>query len=115
MVNIMFYGLKKVRRRRDGDCKLVYGHLRYPQSQGIVEQVNGTVETIIGAGMEECQTKSWSKFLPIIQFNLNASKPSSTIIMPFEIFLNKKPNIGTKKEFVECNKEGNQNICSSTQ
>lgn len=101
--------------RWDGDCKLVYGRPRHPQSQGLVEQANGTVEKMIGAGMEQYQTKSWSKLLPIIQFNLNASKPSSTKIMPFEVFLNKKPNLGTKKEFVECNKEGNENICSLTQ
>ena len=66
--------------RWDGDCKLVYGRPRHPQSQGLVEQANGTVEKMIGAGMEQYQTKSWSKLLPIIQLNLNTSKPSSTKI-----------------------------------
>ena len=80
---------------------------RHPQSQSLVEQANVTAEKMIGAAMEQYQNKSWSKLLPIIQYNLNTSKPSSTKIMPFEIFLNKKPNLGTEKEFVECNKDGN--------
>jgi hypothetical protein len=33
----------------EGSCKLVYGRPRHPQSQGLVEQANGTVEIMIGA------------------------------------------------------------------
>ena len=95
----------------DGDCKLVYGRPRYPQSQGLIEQANGTVEKMIAAAMEQFQTKEWSKILPRIQINLNTSKPSSTKIMPFEVFLNKKPNFGSKKEFFEFDKNGEEKPC----
>ena len=62
----------------DGDCKLIYGRPRHAQSQGLIEQANGTVEKTIASAMEQNQTKEWTKLLPTIQFNLNTSKPSST-------------------------------------
>ena len=34
-------------KKWDGDCKLVYGRPRHPQSQGLVEQSNGTIERMI--------------------------------------------------------------------
>jgi hypothetical protein len=83
--------------RWDGECKVVYGRPRHPQSQGLVEQANGTMENMITAGMEQFSTKEWTKLLPVIQFNLNTSKSSSTKFMPFEITFNKLPNVGNKK------------------
>ena len=37
----------------DGDCQIIYGRPRHPQSQGLVEQANGTVETRISSLMEQ--------------------------------------------------------------
>ena len=56
--------------------------------------------------MEQYKTKEWSKLLPLIQYTLNTSKPSSTKYMPFEIFFNKEPNVGSKKEFLVVNEKG---------
>ena len=81
-------------KKWDGDCKLIYGRPRHPQSQGLIEQANGTIEKMIASAMEQYQTKEWTKLLPTIQWNLNTSKPTSTKIMPFEVFFNKKPNFG---------------------
>ena len=98
-------------KKWDGDCKVIYGRPRHPQSQGLIEQANGTVENMIAAMMEQEKTKEWSKLLPRIQFNLNTQKSSSTKFMPFEIFLNKKPNFGSNKEFVENGKDGKEQPC----
>ena len=84
----------------DGNCKVVYGRPRHPQSQGLVEQANGTVEKMIASGMEQFQTKAWTKLLPKIAFNLNTSKSSSLKCMPYEIVFNKKPNFGNEKKCV---------------
>ena len=92
-------------KRWDGDCKLVYGRSRQPQSQGLVEQANGTVEKMIAAGMEQYQTKEWTKLLPTIQFNLNTSKPSSTKIMPFEVFLIKNQIMVLIRNFLSVTKK----------
>ena len=87
--------------RWDGDCTLIYGRPRHPQTQGLVEQANGTVEKMIAAAMEQHKTKEWTKLLPSIQFTLNTSKPSSTRIMPFKAVFNKQPNFGNKKRFIQ--------------
>ena len=92
----------------DGECKLVYGRPRHPQSQGLVEQANGTMEIMIGAYMEQYKTKKWIELLPLIMYNLNTSKSSSTKFTPFEIVFNKKPNVGNQKQFVECDKTGEE-------
>lgn len=98
-------------KKWDGDCKLVYGRPRHPQSQGLVEQSNGTIERMIASAMEQEKTKEWSKLLPRIQFNLNSQKTSGVKNSPFEIFFNKKPNFGSKKEFVQNDKNGNEVEC----
>ena len=95
----------------DGDCKIVYGRPRHPQSQGLVEQANGTVENMIGAAMEQYNTKSWAKLLPKIAYNLNTSKSSTMKFMPYEIVFNKKPNFGDKKIAFDCDKDGNELPC----
>jgi hypothetical protein len=53
----------------DGECKIVYGRPRHPQSQGLVEQANGIVEKMIAAGIKQFKTKEWSKLLPTIQYS----------------------------------------------
>jgi ribosomal protein L21E len=90
----------------DGECKIVYGRPRHPQSQGLVEQANGTVERMLTAAMEQHKTKEWADLLPLVMYNLNTSKSSSTKFMPYEIVFNKKPNTGSKKEIVDVDQAG---------
>ncbi len=52
---------------------------------------------MIAAIMEETKTKEWSRFLPLIQYNLNTQKSSSTKFMPFEVVFKTLPNMGKKK------------------
>ena len=63
---------------------------------------------MIGAYMEQYKTKKWIELLPLIMYNLNTSKSSSTKFTPFEIVFNKKPNVGNQKQFVECDKTGEE-------
>ncbi len=55
--------------------------------------------------MEQYATKAWVDLLPIAMFNLNTSKSSTTKCMPFEITFNKKPNLGSIKNFKELNEK----------
>jgi hypothetical protein len=91
-----------------GECKMIFNRPRHPQSNGLVEQANGTIENHIAAAMEQFKTKQWTKLLPLIIYNLNTSMPYSTKIMPFKVVFNKLPNLGSKKQFVEINKDGNE-------
>ena len=92
----------------DGSCKIVYGRPRHPQSQGLVEQANGTLENMIAAIMEQFKTKKWAEYLPLVMYNLNTSKSSTTKFMPFEVTFNKMPNVGSKVEYLIVDKEGNE-------
>ncbi|CAF0914883.1 unnamed protein product [Brachionus calyciflorus] len=85
----------------DGDCKVVHGRPRYPQSQGLVEQSNGTLERMMSAMMTQFNTDNWVKLLPKIMYNLNTQESSSTKFMPFEIVYNIKTNIGKNKKYVD--------------
>jgi hypothetical protein len=58
--------------------------------------------------MEQHGTKQWTKLLPLIAYNLNTSKPSSTKIMPYRVVFNKLPNLGNKKNFIEIDKDGKE-------
>ena len=69
----------------DGDFKIVYGRPKHPQSQGLIEQANGTGGNMIGAAMELYNTREWAKLLPKIAYNLNTSKSSTMKFMPYEI------------------------------
>jgi len=81
----------------DGECKIIYGRPRHPQSQGLVEQANGTVERMLMALMAQFNSKQWVKLLPLVMYNLNTSRSSSTKFMPFEVTFSLKPNTGSKK------------------
>ena len=89
-----------------GDCKTIYGRPRHPQSQGLVEQANGTMERLIANSMEQHKTKQWTDLLPNIMYTMNTSTSSSTKCMPYEVTFNRKPNRGTNlKHFQELNEK----------
>lgn len=54
-----------------GECKIKHGRPRHPQSQGLVEQANGTMERMIASYEEQYMSQDWVSFLPKIMFNLN--------------------------------------------
>ena len=62
----------------EGDVKIIYGRHRHPQSQGLVEQSNGIIETMISAMMDQQKTKDWVSLLPQVMYVMNITRSSST-------------------------------------
>ncbi len=58
----------------EGSCKTIYGRPRHPQSQGLVEQSNGTMEKMIVSMIAQCKHNGWVDFLPKIMFNMNTQR-----------------------------------------
>lgn len=59
---------------------MIHGRPRHPQSQGLVEQANGTLEKMIRAMCEQFRTNNWVSLLPRIQFNLNTQRSSCKLL-----------------------------------
>lgn len=55
---------------------MIHGRPRHPQSQGLVEQANGTLERMISSMMAQEARKDWVNLLPKIQYNLNTQHHS---------------------------------------
>lgn len=75
----------------------MHGRPRHPQSQGLVEQANGTLERMLAAMIAEKKSNHWISYLPKIMYNLNTQKSSSTNFMPFKIVFAIQPNTGMEK------------------
>ena len=60
----------------EGDCKIIHGRPRHPQSQGLVEQANGTLERMLASFMVQFNDNDWEGFLPKIMYNLNTQQSS---------------------------------------
>jgi transposase InsO family protein len=93
----------------DGDCKIIYGRPRHPQSQGLVEQANGTTQRMLAATVSQNiimnqinqSSKSeykWPYLLPQIMFNLNTQRHSAAKATPYEIVFGKNVNVGCIKQ-----------------
>jgi len=66
--------------------------------------------------MAQFNHKQWVKLLPLVMYNLNTSRSSSTKYMPYEVTFNQKPNTGSKKTFVELNdKDLETPVCAGNQ
>ncbi len=91
----------------EGDVKIIYGRPRHPQSQGLVEQSNGTIKTMISAMMDQQKTKDWVSLLPQVMYVMNITRSSSTKFMPYEVLFNLIPNGGSKKEVKDLIQHGN--------
>ena len=50
-----------------GETKIINGRARHPQSQGLVEQGNFTIERMVSARKETTQTNKWASWLPDFQ------------------------------------------------
>ena len=59
-----------------GECKIIHGRPRHPQSQGLVEQSNGTLERMLAAFMAQENRTDWVNLLTKIQYNMNTQQHS---------------------------------------
>ena len=55
----------------NGECTLIYGRPRHPQTQGLTEQASGTVERQLGALMVQFKNEKWCELLPKVMYNMN--------------------------------------------
>ena len=63
--------VKNVLENWEGSCKVIHGRPRHPQSQGLVEQANGTMERMLSSAMAQFKTTDWENLLPRVMYNLN--------------------------------------------
>jgi uncharacterized protein YhjY with autotransporter beta-barrel domain len=69
----------------DGNCKIVHDRPRHPQSQGLIEQGNSTLERMLDSFILQTNDKNWVNHLPSIMFILNTHTSSATKFTPFTI------------------------------
>ena len=50
---------------------MIHGRPRHPQTQGLVEQANGTMERMIAAMITQFKSNVCVDYLPKMMFNLN--------------------------------------------
>ena len=58
---------------------MLHDRPRHPQSQGLVEQANGTMERMIACNMMQFKTNDWVSFLPKIMYNMNTQVSSCNL------------------------------------
>ena len=76
-----------------GKCTIINGRPRHPQSQGLIEQANGTVESMIRARrLEVGENFDWPSFIPFVQCSLNCTYQHAIKMTPYEACFGKKPN-----------------------
>ena len=83
-----------------GDCELRYGRPRHPQSQGLVEQANGSITAMLcemRASSERPSKFKWSDHLPKVMFNLNTDYHSRIRTTAFKAVFGIEYNTGDKK------------------
>jgi len=84
-----------------GDCKIIHSRPRHPQTNGLVEQSNGTVKTMLCAmmnqiGLDKEESKDWPSLLPRVMFNMNTQRHSATKFSPFHLAFKQLPNLGNQ-------------------
>ena len=89
-----------------GECKIVHSRPRHPQTNGLVEQSNGTVKTMLSAmmiqiGLDKEASKDWPTLLPRVMFNLNTQRHSATKYSPYHLAFKQLPNLGNQVTEVE--------------
>jgi hypothetical protein len=60
----------------EGNITHIIGRRRHPQSQGLVEQADGTAQLMLNSMMVQFQTDNWVKLLLKCMFNFNTQVSS---------------------------------------
>ena len=79
---------------------MIYGKARHPQSQGLIEQSNGTTQRMFASYVNQHQickgsnggivsnilmNDNWANLLPLKMYNLNTQLCSSIKTTPYEV------------------------------
>lgn len=82
------------------DMKLINGRPRYPQSQGLVERGNQTLENKLASWMKTNNTTQWHIGLPIVVYQMNTSFSSAINCTLYEVVFGQPPR--TNPVFQQC-------------
>ena len=76
-----------------GNCQIINGRSRHPQSQGLIEQANGTVETMLRVMRSDAgDSFGWPDAIPQIMYAINTTLQHAIRMSPYEAVYGKKPN-----------------------
>lgn len=80
-------------RKWPGECVIIHGRPRHPQSQGLVEQANKTVQTMISTmKTHNLPPHNWSYWLNTIQLEMNIAWQSCIKTLPYKVVFGQLPN-----------------------
>lgn len=74
--------------------KMVYGSPRHSQSQGVVENCNEKIQSILYSKLRDLNCSHWVPLLPIVQYIKNTRFCTSTEASPLEAVLGHTPTFG---------------------
>jgi hypothetical protein len=75
---------------KDYGIKIIHSRPRHPQTQGLVEQGNGTVENRLSKWMQQRKRIDWASALPHIALSINATRHEAIKVTPYEVAFNRK-------------------------
>ncbi|XP_065893763.1 KRAB-A domain-containing protein 2-like [Dysidea avara] len=71
---------------------VIRGRPRHPQSNGCVEQANGTMKHMLQSLMCQLKTKEWVKLIPRIQFTMNTQNHATLKTTPYNVVFGIDPS-----------------------
>ncbi|CAF3887267.1 unnamed protein product [Rotaria magnacalcarata] len=73
------------------DLVIINGRARHPQTQGLVERGNRTLEVALGKWMQHNKTDEWSKGLRPVVYSINTSVAEATNKTPYKVVFGQSP------------------------
>ncbi|CAF1548571.1 unnamed protein product [Adineta ricciae] len=73
------------------DLVIINGRARHPQTLGLVERGNQTLELVLGKWMQCNQSAEWSKCLAPVVYSINTSTACTTRKTPYEVVFGQPP------------------------
>ncbi|CAF2145925.1 unnamed protein product [Rotaria magnacalcarata] len=73
------------------DLVIINGRPRHPQTQGLVERGNQTLEAALGKWMQSKGSSEWSKGLAPVAYAINTSEAQTIGETPYEVVFGQKP------------------------
>lgn len=70
---------------RQYGIRVINGRARHPQSQGLVEKMNGTFKSKMRAWMLDSGSLNWVRAIPEICLSMNKQRHSTTRISPYQV------------------------------
>ncbi|CAF1430049.1 unnamed protein product, partial [Didymodactylos carnosus] len=73
------------------DLVIINGRPRHPQTQGLVERANHTLQLSLGKWMQSNNTTEWAKGLKPVIYSINTKCAQTTKKSPYEVVFGQKP------------------------